>query len=116
MKRWVKALRSGKYKQTIDGCLQDSKGYCCLGILCEVARKNRKNPIKPILVHNEIFGSGLEKQPKILRWAELKTNLGHYTEIGYENIYEEASLATLNDRGWSFKRIATFIEKNWKDL
>lgn len=34
---WIKALRSGKYKQGM-GFLRDSQdGYCCLGILCDLA-------------------------------------------------------------------------------
>lgn len=34
-KRWVEALRSGKYKQTA-GFLRDDFGFCCLGVLCDV--------------------------------------------------------------------------------
>ena len=38
-KRWIKALRSGKYKQGY-GCLGNTKsGYCCLGVgakVCDV--------------------------------------------------------------------------------
>lgn len=33
--KWLKALRSGKYRQTCDK-LQDDKGYCCLGVACQV--------------------------------------------------------------------------------
>lgn len=40
IKKWVKALRSGKYKQDI-GQLRSEKGYCCLGVACEVSIKNR---------------------------------------------------------------------------
>lgn len=34
--KWIKALRSGKYKQcrTI---LTDGKGYCCIGVLGEIS-------------------------------------------------------------------------------
>ena len=40
LKAWIKALRSGKYKQTYS-VLSDSKArYCCLGVLCEVAGLN----------------------------------------------------------------------------
>lgn len=34
--KWLEALRSGKYQQT-DRALRDNNGYCCLGVLCEVA-------------------------------------------------------------------------------
>lgn len=36
-KRWVEALRSGKYKQA-HGQLTHGIGYCCLGVLCEVEK------------------------------------------------------------------------------
>ena len=35
-RKWVKALRSGDYKQGI-GHLRDTRDrYCCMGVLCEV--------------------------------------------------------------------------------
>lgn len=39
IKLWIKALRSGEYKQTTQS-LRDSKGFCCLGVLCDLARKD----------------------------------------------------------------------------
>ena len=38
--KWIKALRSGKYKQTT-GTLQDDQGYCCLGVACKVVVKRK---------------------------------------------------------------------------
>lgn len=35
IKKWVAALRGGEYKQTRQR-LQDDKGYCCLGVACEL--------------------------------------------------------------------------------
>jgi hypothetical protein len=35
---WVDALRSGEYQQG-QGALFTGEGYCCLGVLCEVAIK-----------------------------------------------------------------------------
>jgi hypothetical protein len=34
--KWVKALRSDEYKQT-QGKLKGEGGFCCLGVLCDVA-------------------------------------------------------------------------------
>lgn len=34
--KWTSALRSGKFKQTTNGHLQDSAGHCCLGVACEI--------------------------------------------------------------------------------
>ena len=38
---WIKALRSGKYKQT-QGDLRNFHGYCCLGVYCDVQAKEGK--------------------------------------------------------------------------
>lgn len=38
IKKWVEALRSGKYKQT-KHILNNDSGYCCLGVACKVLRK-----------------------------------------------------------------------------
>lgn len=34
--KWLDALRSGKYNQTVNGCLRDEHGFCCLGVVCDV--------------------------------------------------------------------------------
>lgn len=49
IEQWIKALRSGKYKQTT-GLLKESLnkhkkdagkvGFCCLGVLCDLAAKD----------------------------------------------------------------------------
>ena len=36
-RKWVEALRSGKYKQTT-GTLRDRDGFCCLGVLCDISK------------------------------------------------------------------------------
>lgn len=40
--KWVKALRSGKFPQStmaLKRVTEKGEGYCCLGVLCEVFRK-----------------------------------------------------------------------------
>lgn len=37
--KWITALESGEYSQTKD-CLRDENGYCCLGVLVDVAIKD----------------------------------------------------------------------------
>jgi hypothetical protein len=34
--KWIAALRSGKYKQTVSR-LRDNFGYCCLGVACDIS-------------------------------------------------------------------------------
>lgn len=118
--KWVKALRSGKYKQATQQ-LRTSSGYCCLGVLCDIAPKTIK------LSHEfmdedadsrVISGDTLESQPDVQDWAGLEGPCGNFPpDIKPKGVNVEVdTLADLNDRGWSFRRIATFIEKNWKKL
>jgi hypothetical protein len=36
IEKWAEALESGEYKQ-VNGKLSDGEGFCCLGVLCEIA-------------------------------------------------------------------------------
>lgn len=41
-KLWIKALRSGKYKQA-SGHLRKNGGFCCLGVLCDLYKQTTGN-------------------------------------------------------------------------
>jgi hypothetical protein len=100
--RWVAALRSGKFKQTAEALKKEEEdgtvGHCCLGVLCEVSPAVAK------------------------RTDSAGPYLGGWTQQGYlpgEALayagFDEATMIELtmkNDSGLSFKRIATYIEKN----
>jgi len=133
MKQWVKALRSGKYKQGTGTLKQyDSKGnaqHCCLGVLCELynqeMRKNKKKTIPEKIFDNDSdfsfgytrFDGSCDGLPKSVRnWSGVKDSIGRFF-IG-PNLFdnEHESLADLNDTGRQFKTIASIIEKNWENL
>lgn len=38
IEKWIEALRSGEYKQTVGKLVRNNK-YCCLGVLCEIAKE-----------------------------------------------------------------------------
>lgn len=96
-KAWVKALRSGKFKQT-EGVLKDKNGYCCLGVLCELEEKLTKNG------YIKGTDNSIELPNIILK------KYGFNSKIG--SIKNSYSLAARNDDGISFKEIANFIEQN----
>lgn len=110
--KWVKALRSGKYKQGT-GYLRGNShtegySYCCLGVLAEIEGHGDK--IKTGKTEN--LGRfrrscGLASTTGVPENSLGVRIKGH---CGYE------SLADANDSGVSFKRIATWIEKNYKLL
>lgn len=136
MKKWVKALRSGKYKQGTGTLKQyNSKGqtqHCCLGVLCELynseMKKSKKKTLPEIVYDNDMdFSHGYsrldgkkEDLPKQVKdWAGIKNSLGKFkikqTDYAGEYIQEEC-LADLNDMGRKFKTIANIIEKNWENI
>ena len=101
--KWAEALRSGKYKQGKIGLYnQETDGYCCLGVLCEVMA----------IPHGPVSGSGYlyYKFPDDLTSIELSPNTRQ--EIGL-SFSEEGKLISMNDgQGKTFPEIATYIEEN----
>ncbi len=102
-KKWVKALRSGKFIQGT-GQLRDKDcdetRHCCLGVLCEVLREEGYN----IKRTSDGFSYN-KKKIMIEELDERVCKLVGLTEA------QQAELVHLNDdKEWSFKHIAKFIE------
>lgn len=120
--KWVKALRSGKYKQGQE-VLHNNKGgkdtYCCLGVLCDLYQQDRRSKKKKMLdVDNKwgtitYDGKDTYLPDVVIKWAGMKTCGGTW-DIEDEEI---GNLIYLNDdKRSSFKRIADIIEKNVENL
>lgn len=106
MQKWVKALRSGKFKQTKDLLQRQSNSYCCLGVLCKIAPKSINVELDD---KGKLEGDSLSDQESVKAWSGLKSVNGKIS-------IHDSCLAELNDCGYSFKKIADVIEKNWKKL
>lgn len=129
MKKWVKALRSGKYKQG-QGLLkqtteQNKASHCCLGVLCEIYNEDMRKSKKKTLSEQRYNGiHKFNKQPESLpktvqKWAGLFSKVGDFRNVDRNDITsygDFASLADMNDLGCSFKKIAKTIEKDWENL
>lgn len=116
-KLWVKALKSGKYKQAKNYLCTGDK-HCCLGVLCELynkeMKKNNKKTLGKLLIDVETnrrpkkvvqFGKDVSVLPKaVQKWAGMKTAVGY--------LPNHRHLADLNDCGVKFKEIAEIIEIN----
>jgi len=125
-KKWVKALRSGKYKQGQSWLKQyDKKGqerHCCLGVLCELYNDEMKKKHKKSLNTKIVDGwaerrISFNKQDQglpvvVKKWAGMKDSLGYFIA---DTEFSEC-LADLNDMGTKFKTIANTIEKNVENL
>jgi hypothetical protein len=89
--RWVKALRSGKFEQVAGGLKDEEGGYCCLGVLCAISPAVATRVGKCWENDTLLSDSALEY-------------------AGFDD-GKQGELATKNDTGQSFGRIATYIEK-----
>ena len=130
-KKWVKALRSGKYKQGKGFLKQLNKDgeprHCCLGVLCElyndIMKKSHKKKLHiqemedystgTSFIRFDLVDGGLPK--KVKKWADITNSLGEFTINNGEYDIEEC-LADLNDSGKKFSTIANIIEKNVESL
>lgn len=103
--KWLKALRSGRYKQTRQK-LYDGKGYCCLGVLCRVVGAKSAGL--------DMFGDRNFYWDGEVETAELPPSLRKHLKITPKQM---AALITLNDGigeggvdARTFKQIADHIE------
>ena len=122
--KWVAALRSGEYEQTV-GHLQTEHGHCCLGVLCdlhlrETGRGDWRPPGRGDSPHTRCYRDGLgvdgEYTPPagVREWADMEDDPKLSFRLGFgTEIYE---IVNLNDGGLSFARLADLIEEQWESL
>lgn len=90
--KWVRALRSGKYKQGV-WMLKSLDRFCCLGVLCEI-QKIKSDDCRVIKSHMN----------------PLKTGNGVIKSLNQD-------LAGLNDSGdFTFDEIADLIQMTYEEL
>lgn len=114
---WIKALRSGKYKQGT-GCLRKGDEYCCLGVLCEVLDLD----FIPIYAEDDLEGiEGVEREIdnkilygiqgneggipySLLEIMKLEINQDYFVELndGQKLSFEEIANVLESDRGELF--------------
>lgn len=112
MKLLVAALRSGEYMQGRD-TLRYGDNFCCLGVACEVYRKETGEGKWEKDEDYTPFRVGEERQT-----ADLPLAVRDWFGFSLRNPQtEEETLIRLNDtENQSFAAIADFIEKNWEAL
>ena len=120
-KKWVKALRSGKYKQereVLHNTTYVMESFCCLGVLCDLYQQDRRSKKKKMLdvenkwSHVTYDGADTYLPDAVREWAGMKTNHG-----SWDNNKVDLNLVYLNDeKRNSFKTIASVIEKNVENL
>jgi hypothetical protein len=115
---WLKALRSGDFKQSRYALKSDS-GYCCLGVACEVSDLGEfsySKPDKHLFVINEpnFYEQKTDSLPQqVAQYYKIKSDLVILNDSDRELIgSRQVSLDELNDDSrYTFEQIADFIEK-----
>lgn len=98
-RKWVEALRSGEFEQ-MTGQLRGGAGMCCLGVACEVYRREVG---RGTWLNGRVFqGSSLSLPPDVARWLGIRHTEGR--------IDGGVCLTGMNDAGSTFAELATFIE------
>lgn len=105
--KWLEALRSGKYEQS-RACLRDPKGFCCLGVLCDISELGKWGHV--ISAHR--YGADKRLFPFLASGSSAVIYLpGAVTAEAGLSLPQVKHLATLNDaEGFNFPEIADYIE------
>lgn len=102
-KLWVEALRSGKYKQGSGRLRTFSDAYCCLGVLCDLHRKETGRQWRRNSHGDWVYLSATGALPEeVSNWAGLKCG---NPALGLD------SAISHNDSGTPFPDIADRIQK-----
>lgn len=99
-KKWLEALRSGKYKQGAGYLRRRDESYCCLGVLCDIVEPENWEE-NHLMNDTAWFHAGQTEQmnPAVRRECEITFN-------------QAWTLMSMNDRGNTFNNIANWIETN----
>lgn len=120
-KRWVEALRSGKYPQA-KAALRNKYGYCCLGVLCDLAieegighwgEKCGESDVYPFITDNASESEWEVLPISVQEWAGLEDR--NPTTMTKDRPYKSVRplrLSALNDDGVSFNKIADLISEH----
>lgn len=121
-KLWVGLLRSGEFIQgkakLRSGWEGDAKSFCCIGVLCELYKREHPGEECGWNENNEFLVNTGEPDPErgyelmppvVMKWAGMRSIGGLYN--GDRN-----SLDKDNDNGQTFAQIADTIEKEVASL
>jgi len=108
-KRWIKALRSGKYRRGEGRLCTTHKGrsrFCCLGVLAHEELDGEWQESDEVYEGTKVwdlFYKGERDDASLPEIVLIETGL---------SIDHSSTLVHMNDEGESFRRIADWIEEN----
>ena len=97
IQKWIRALRSGRYKQTRKFLRSDGK-YCCLGVLCNI--------VKP-QVKGKWYGSCFKVKDN---GDEFNLPVSVQNFAGVSNSLHDSCVTWNDEQNMNFKEIAQKLE------
>lgn len=108
--KWVEALRSGRYEQCESKLWDGYGGFCCLGVLSDIKRKESKASRERFFEKQNRDAEDAEfLSPAVMAWAGLVTP---DPVIGCDSGEELRATHANDEANYSFNEIADLIEKN----
>lgn len=98
----LEALRGGEYTQAT-GALRNPDGFCCLGVICDLHRKETDNSWDNL----DYCGEYEILPQRVADWAGFSSRNPLVVSKGGHR-----ALSDLNDAGYTFEQIADLIEAN----
>lgn len=122
-KKWVEALRSGKYAQgsrQLISTAQEGKQFCCLGVLCDLYLRETPSAPERWNYDGETFLDYDGDAEYELLPAAVQEWAGIHDEVGTLPPSCDISANTLvecnDERGMNFNQIADIIEQHAEEL
>jgi hypothetical protein len=114
--KWVKALRSGEYKQGKGHLRNSDNTFCCLGVLCDLYIKETGNGqwVGGMGYYQFLPPEGGLKYALLPEVVQKWAGLDSIDPCVKPPDERPRALSSLNDLGASFKKIADLIEKNYE--
>lgn len=103
--RWLEALESGEYKKARKQ-LKSSKGFCCLGVLCDIQLPRRKK--YEFWNFYSSLGS-IDKKMTLPNYCPASYAGLHFNESYYD---WQMPLGALNDKSAGFTKAIEYINEN----
>ena len=115
LKKWVAALRSGQYKQGTYALRKKDDTYCCLGVLCDIVKKDLNLDWVEGKSYPKIYSiEGMEGMlpKKIVEYVDLATC---DPSLFYGGLL--SNITHLNDNfKLTFPQLADCIEATWPEI
>lgn len=117
--KWLKALRSGEYRQTRCLLRSSNDAFCCLGVLCDIYTDEVEGSWEfdgydkdgyTMINHNKGQHSKMELPACVAEWAGLEECNPEVFIGGNPNSF--STLSGLNDEGKTFNEIADLIDRH----